>query len=228
MIEIEKLNLAFGLQPVLQNLQIRFETGKVHGIIGLNGAGKSSFFNTLTDIVKPDSGTICFKGKVLKRGQIGYLETNNFFYSHLTGREYLNIFEQTNTTFDLAAFGKLLLLPLDDLIENYSTGMKKKLALLAILKQDKPIYIFDEPFNGLDLESNRTLEMIIQLLQEKGKTILLSSHVLEPLLHTCNQIHLLENGRFVKSYEKPDFGGIREELFQHLEADIRDRLAQAL
>ncbi|KAA9332784.1 ATP-binding cassette domain-containing protein [Adhaeribacter soli] len=228
MIEIHNLNLAFGRKPVLQNLNISFEKGKVHGIIGLNGAGKSSFFNALTQVIPPDSGSIRFNGNALKRGRIGYLETNNFFFFHLTGREYLHIFEQTNTAFDLPAFEKLLLLPLDDLVENYSTGMKKKLALLAVLKQDKPIYIFDEPFNGLDLESNRTLELIIQTLQEKGKTILLSSHVLEPLLHTCNQIHLLQNGSFVKSYEQPDFGRIREELFQHLEVEIRNQLQQAL
>lgn len=228
MIEIQNLNLHFGSKPVLKNLNIHFETGQVHGIIGLNGAGKSSFFNALTEIVKPDSGSLLFKKEQLRRNHIGYLETNNYFYTHLTGREYLNIFRQTNTLFNLEIFEKLLLLPLNELIENYSTGMKKKLALLAILKQDKPIYIFDEPFNGLDLESNRTLELIISTLQQKDKTILLSSHVLEPLLHTCHQIHLLQNGSFVKRYSREEFSSIREELFQHLEKSIQNQLLQAL
>jgi ABC-2 type transport system ATP-binding protein len=228
MITIQKLDVNFGLLQVLRDLNISFNSGEVHGIIGLNGSGKSTFFNVLTEIVQPANGTIFLDEKPLKRQQIGYLETNNFFYSHLTGRDYLDIFPATNSTFDLTVFEKLLLLPLDDLVANYSTGMKKKLALLAILKQDKPIYILDEPFNGLDLESNRTLELIIQALQDKGKTIFLASHVLEPLLHTCHQIHLLERGSFVKSYEQETFPQIREELFQHLEHDVQSQLKHAL
>ena len=81
---------------------------------------------------------------------------------------HLEIFPATNLQFDLEKLNRLLQIPLHQLIENYSTGMKKKLALLAVLKQDKPIYIFDEPFNGLDLESNNVLELILDNLKEKA------------------------------------------------------------
>ncbi|HEY5368093.1 MAG TPA: hypothetical protein VIJ75_03810 [Hanamia sp.] len=91
--------------------------------------------------------------------------------------------------------------------------MKKKVALLAIIKQDKPIYIFDEPFNGLDLETNMALEIILKNLKSKEKTIFISSHILSPLINVCDQIHLLQQGNFSKNYTEEDFKNIESELF---------------
>ena len=144
---------------------------------------------------------------------IGFLETGNYFYSSLTGAEYLNIFPATNTRFDLTALNTLMQLPLDEVTEAYSTGMKKKLALLAIIRQDKPVYIFDEPFNGLDLETNRAVEIIIDTLKAKGKTIFISSHILSPLIATCDEIHLLRHGNFETSYTGASFNEIEADLF---------------
>ena len=217
-----------GGQVVLNDLNLDLELGKVHGIIGLNGAGKTTLFNVLSEVVKPDLGEVLFFGKPLHHTDIAYLETNNFFYANLTGREYLNIFPKTNPDFSLSAFKQILQLPLDSLIETYSTGMKKKLALLAMLQQNKPVFVLDEPFNGLDLESNRTLEMIIELLREKGKIVLVSAHILEPLLHTCNQIHLMQQGRFAETFERPQFPEIRNKIFAQLDQDLHGQLSQAI
>jgi ABC-2 type transport system ATP-binding protein len=228
MLEIKNLNITLGDKAVLQDLTLSLASGNVHGIIGLNGAGKTTLFNTLNALVKPVSGKILWQEEPLKYTEIAYLETSNFFYHNLTGREYLNVFPKTNSNFNLSVFQDLLQLPLDTLVSGYSTGMKKKLALLAILQQDKAIYVLDEPFNGLDLESNRTLEMIIHLLREKGKTVLVSAHILEPLLHTCDQIHLLQKGSFTQTFEKDQFDGIREKLFSQLDIELRNQLSTAL
>lgn len=228
MLELKNLQVTLGGRTVLDDLNLNLESGKVHGIIGLNGAGKTTLFNVLSEVIKPEKGEILYHKKLLRHTEIAYLETNNFFYANLTGREYLNIFPKTNPDFNLAAFEQILQLPLDSLVETYSTGMKKKLGLLAILQQDKPIFILDEPFNGLDLESNRTLEMIIELLREKNKTVLVSAHVLEPLLHTCNQIHLLQHGKFLETFEKPQFPEIRDKIFAQLNQDLQKQLSQAV
>ncbi len=220
--------VSFGGRTALEIHEKEFLPGKIHGIIGLNGAGKSTFFNSLTQIINPEKAEITFNGSKLQPKEIAYLEAANFFYPLLTGREYLQVFPQTNANFNLQTFQGLLQLPLDNLIETYSTGMKKKLALLAMLQQDKPIFILDEPFNGLDLESNRTLEMIVQLLRKKGKTIFISAHILEPLLHTCNQIHLLEKGNFVQTFEEDQFPEIKERLFRHLNQDLQSQISGAL
>jgi ABC-2 type transport system ATP-binding protein len=90
--------------------------------------------------------------------------------------------------------------------------MKKKLALLAVIKEDKPIYLLDEPFNNLDIESCKILELIVMQLKEKGKTVFISSHIMDTLLPICDCIHLLEAGEFKKRFDKNEFACIEEEL----------------
>jgi ABC-2 type transport system ATP-binding protein len=221
MIKINNLTVAFDANLVLNDINTTFDVGKVHGIVGLNGAGKSTFFNTLSGQFKPNTGTIIFNETTLLSKHISFLETNNFFYSRITGNEYLNLFVQTNLEFNLAALQTYFSLPLNELIEGYSTGMRKKLALLAILKQDNPILILDEPFNGLDMETNKVVELIIIKLQQKQKTIFISSHIIAPLLHVCDYIHYLHQGTIVKSYPKTSFDTIENDLFAQLQLDAQ-------
>lgn len=228
MINVQNLSVSFSNHEVLKTISIGFETGLVHGIVGLNGAGKTTFFNALAKMIKLRTGEIMLHGKPVTIKDSAYLETGNYFFSRITGSEYLQIFSQTNAEFNLAALQEYFKLPLDELIENYSTGMKKKLALLAVLKQDKPIFILDEPFNGLDLETNKVLEIIITALQKKQKTVFLSSHIIEPLLSTCNKIHLLSNGVFVKTYDQPGFSKIEEELFGRLKSEATLSVSKAI
>ncbi len=140
----------------------------------------------------------------------------------------MKIFRQTNPGFSLGILQDYFKLPLNELIENYSTGMKKKLALLGILKQDRPVFILDEPFNGLDLETNKILEIIITTLKQKNKTIFVSSHIIEPLLAICDKIYLLQNGLFIKTYEKKDFNNIDEELFGKLKYEAKEIISTAI
>jgi len=228
MINVQNLTVSFNDHLVLKNISIDFEPGLVHGIIGLNGAGKTTFFNVLAKILKPNVGSINQKDASLSIKDTVYLETNNYFFSRITGNEYLKIFQQTNTGFNLAALQEYFKLPLDELIENYSTGMKKKLAVLAVLKQEKPIFILDEPFNGLDLETNKVLEIIITSLKQKQKTVFVSSHIIEPLITICDRIHLLEDGCFVKTYTKDSFSKIEDELFGKLKFEANQIISKAI
>lgn len=228
MINVQGLSVGFNGHEVLKNITIGFEEGLVHGIVGLNGAGKTTFFNAFAKMLKPDSGKFTKTGTALGIKDTAYLETGNFFFSRITGSEYLKIFKQTNTVFDLVVLQEYFKLPLDELIENYSTGMKKKLALLAVLKQGKPIFILDEPFNGLDLETNKILEIIILSLKQKERTVFVSSHIIDPLLTTCDKIHLLENGCFIKTYHKTDFSKIEDDLFGKLKTEATQVISKAI
>jgi ABC-2 type transport system ATP-binding protein len=221
MIKVQNLCLAFGKNQVISNVSQNFTENSIHGIVGLNGSGKSTFFNLIAKIVVANSGIILLNDSPINKKDIAFLETSNFFYSRITGKEYLNIFTQSNGSFNLKSLQNFMKLPLDDLIETYSTGMKKKLALLAILKQEKLIYLFDEPFNGLDMETNKVVEQIILTLKEKGKTIFLSSHIIDPLLSICDEIHYIEEGRFKRSYNKKQFNEIENDLFQKLKYEIQ-------
>jgi ABC-2 type transport system ATP-binding protein len=228
MIKVSNLTVSFDALTVLNNINIEFELGKVHGIVGLNGAGKSTFFNTMATQIKPTLGGITLNNTRLLTKDIGYLETSNFFYSRITAMEYLNLFAQTNPDFNLDALQHYLQLPLHDIIETYSTGMRKKLALLSVLKQDKPLFIFDEPFNGLDMETNKIVELIISKLQQKQKTIFISSHIISPLLTVCDYIHYLSNGKIVKTFSKQDFAGIETELFSDLKLNAQSIINNAV
>ena len=228
MINIQNLSVSFADKKVLDNLSIDFLPQQVYGIVGLNGAGKTTFFNTLSTNLKPDEGYIHINGQVMTYHDIAYLETTNFFYSKLTGREYLNVFKQTNADFNLDLLQSYLQLPLDELIETYSTGMKKKIALLGILKQDKSVFLFDEPVNGLDLETNKIVELMITALKEKGKTVFLSSHIIEPLFAVCDFIHVLDKGKFTQSFDKADFYKIEDALFKTMKMDAKVVIAKAM
>lgn len=221
MVKIQNLSVSFSGKKVLDNITADFLPARIYGIVGLNGAGKTTFFNVLSTNLKADSGQIDFNGDLLLEKDIAYLETVNFFYSKITGNEYLKIFKQTNPDFNLASLQEFFKLPLDDLIETYSTGMRKKLALLGVLKQNRKIFLLDEPFNGLDIETNKILEIIISTLKEKGKTVFLSSHIIDPLLTICDEIHFLESGQFTKTFDRTNFHKLEDELFSKLKTEAK-------
>ncbi|MBK8702022.1 MAG: ATP-binding cassette domain-containing protein [Saprospiraceae bacterium] len=228
MIELENLSVLYSSHLVIDNLSHTFSKGKVYGIVGLNGAGKTTLFNVLAGIKKPAGGSLKYNGHQMGRSFVNFLETINYFYPYLTGREYLDIFLSSNKNYQEGSLQQAFSLPLDDLIETYSTGMKKKLALMAMLKKDKDIYLLDEPFNGLDLESNKMLEVVIDVLHKKEKTIFISSHIIDPLLRVCDEICLLENGKFSKVYGRHEFEQLEADLFGTFTDRTRNLLEGAI
>jgi ABC-2 type transport system ATP-binding protein len=219
MLNFKNLSYSYGSKNVLNNLNLSLEKGKVHGLIGLNGSGKTTLLNCLYCFIKPKSGEILWNGLRIQRKDISFLETQNFFYSNLTGREFLSIFPNPKDEFDADAWKDLFDLPIDEMIESYSTGMKKKLALLCIVKLDRPIIVLDEPFNGLDLETNHILEKMISILMKKGKTIIITSHILGILHTVCDEIHWLKNGIIEKNFAQNEFQDIDNQLFKDSEVD---------
>jgi len=211
MIRIENLHKSFGAKKVLKDINIHFETGKVYGIVGENGAGKTTFFNCI-------SGMENFDGKIISdhtplKNFLGYLLTDPYFFPKITGREYLQLCCIARGKDEINFNDKNIFeLPLDEYAANYSTGMKKKLAFTAILLQENEVLILDEPFNGVDIQSNMIISGIINKLKDLGKTILISSHIFSTLEETCDEIHLMREGRFVKRALKEDFAELDAEM----------------
>lgn len=219
MLLVSDISVKYGENFVLQNLNMELEAGKVHGLMGINGAGKTTLLNTIYGLIKPESGKILWKDEKATNKHIGYLETDNFFYSLITGEEYLRIFRSQHKDFDIERWREVFDLPLKRLVRDYSTGMKKKLALLGIISLERPVMILDEPFNGLDLESNHLLKNIIRLLAENGRTVLVTSHILESLTGVADTIHYLAEKRIFKTYYPEDFSFIEKDVFQNLQQD---------
>lgn len=221
MLTIKNLTASYGKDSVLENLNLDIEEGMIHGLAGINGSGKTTLFHIIYGFIKPDAGTIQLNGQPLSRRKIAFLETQNYFYSNIKGKEHLDLFPDSTSTFSLKTWQELFKLPLNDLIENYSTGMKKKLALTGILKLDKPILLLDEPFNGIDMEAVRIIEKLLLRLKEKGKTIIVTSHILETLTAICDQIHILENKNIARSYRKNEFEGIAHDIFGEMDEKLK-------
>jgi ABC-2 type transport system ATP-binding protein len=211
MIEIDNLSKHYGSKQVLKNINLKFEPGKVYGIVGENGAGKTTLFRCIAGL-EDYEGTITAELNPLKN-HLGLLLTEPFFFSKITGGEYIKLLcNARNISIDDMNSRNIFDLPLNQYAATYSTGMKKKLALTAILLQQNQYYILDEPFNGVDIQSNIIITGIISRLKQLGKTVLISSHIFSTLNDTCDQIHLLGNGEFIKAAGKEDFGALEAEM----------------
>lgn len=216
MIIIKNLDISYKSDiKVIDSLNLSLVENTINGIVGLNGAGKTTLLNAIYGLKKIDSGEIYCNGSKVSKREIAYLISENYFYSNITGREYLSLFK--NTQFNVDKWNELFLLPLDQIIDSYSSGMKKKLALLAILKQDKPIMILDEPFNSLDIETSRIVRSILLRLKGKGKTVIITSHIIETLTNLCDYIHFLEKGKIKFSKDKAGFPEFERDIFESIE-----------
>ncbi|MCB0600124.1 MAG: ATP-binding cassette domain-containing protein, partial [Saprospiraceae bacterium] len=145
--------------------------------------------------------------------------------SRITGWEFLKLvciargireeaFEEQNI-FDL---------PLDQYADTYSTGMKKKLALMGILLQKNDLFILDEPFNGVDIHSNMIILDIIRKLKSMQKTVLISSHIFATLQQTCDCIHLLQDGTMARTVAPDEYGELEEQMKSFVVGDRINRI----
>jgi ABC-2 type transport system ATP-binding protein len=213
MLTIDNLTFAYEKDLILENLCLNLEPAKIHGIVGLNGSGKTTLLNCIFGSLLRQTGKIEFNGSDLTKKHIGYLETVNYFYPKITGGEYLRLFKTKNRNFNIEKWNDFFVLPLNREVEEYSTGMKKKLAFTAVLCLDKPFMILDEPFNGLDLETNQLLKRILLILKENGKTILLTSHILEVLVSVSDTISYLNNKKIEFTITHESYGELEHRIF---------------
>ena len=211
MINIQNLSKSFGTKQVLKNINIQFDKGKVYGIVGENGAGKTTLFRCVAGLENYD-GQIISELNPLKN-YLGLLLTEPFFFTKITGKEYIRLLcnarkKKVSNIDDKNIFD----LPLNQYASTYSTGMKKKLALLAILLQENQYFILDEPFNGVDIHSNIIIIDLVHKLRELGKTVIISSHIFSTLSDTCDEIYLLKDGEIIKKVFREDFEALEIEM----------------
>jgi len=211
MLTIDNLSVAYGAHTVLSGLDLSLEKGRIYGVVGFNGAGKTTLLNAIYGIPRQRE-CIQFEGRTLSRADIAYLEAESFFYPRITGRDYLNLFREKDGRFDLEALCAVFNVPLDNFVDSYSTGTKKKLALIGTLALDKEILLLDEPFNGLDLESVSVLQLALRKIRAAGKLVIVTSHILESLSPVCDSIFLLQDGKISRSFLPDEYGSLAKSL----------------
>tara|TARA_B110001450_G_scaffold222122_1_gene218520 strand:- start:513 stop:1193 length:681 start_codon:yes stop_codon:yes gene_type:complete len=223
MIKIEKLSKFYGKKQVLNSIDLEFKKGKIYGIVGENGAGKTTLFRCI-------SGLEIYKGNVTSdfkklKDHLGLLLTEPFFFSKITGKEYIQFLANARQIKQSNIEDKNIFdLPLNQYAANYSTGMKKKLALTAILLQENDVFILDEPFNGDDIQSNLIITEIIKRLKELEKTVIISSHIFSTLADTCDEIYLMKSGEIIKKVEQVDFNKLENEMKEFTVGNRIDKL----
>ena len=210
MIKIEGLRKYYGSQQVLQGISLQLEMGRAYGIVGDNGAGKTTFFRCL-------AGLESYAGHITRpphfKDRTGLLPTDPYFLSFMTGAEYLRLLCQARGTevADVESFN-LFELPLHQYADTYSTGMKKKLALTALLLQGNDFFLLDEPYNGVDMQSNVLINKLLKAMKSQGKTILLSSHIFANLRDVCDEILWLQAGSISQRVLPPDFDALEQSM----------------
>ena len=223
MIKIEKLSKSYGKKQVLNAINLEFKKGKVYGIVGENGAGKTTLFRCISGL-ENYNGSISSDFDRLKN-HLGLLLTEPFFFSKITGKEYIQLLTNARQIKLSDIEGKNIFdLPLNQYASTYSTGMKKKLALTAILLQKNDVFILDEPFNGVDIQSNLIIVEIIKRFKKLQKTVIISSHIFSTLADTCDEIYLMKNGEIIKRIEQIDFINLETEMKEFTVGNQIDRL----
>ena len=218
MLEILDLHKAYGQHQVLRGVSLTMHPGSIHGLVGANGAGKTTLINCLYGLETDYQGTVRVADSRSLRQVTGLLPYEPYFYPRLTGREYLEYCLQARgqPLVSFVGWNELLELPLDQYADDYSAGMRKKLALLALLVQNLEYLILDEPFNGLDLSTNLLVKEILLRLRKRGTGILLTSHILGSLIETADEITVLAGGLVQRHYTAAEFSTLENDLLDSL------------
>ena len=220
----------------VDDVNLRCEPGRIYGLLGANGAGKTTTLRLLATLLKPTSGTICVAGcdaarepeKI--RARIGFLATGTALYGRLTARETVEYFgrlhgmnkellrERMRDMFSTLGMGEFE----DRRCDKLSSGMKQKVSIARTLVHDPPVMIFDEPTVGLDVMTARTIVQFIRDCRQKGKTVIVSTHVMSEAEKLCDRIGIIDRGRLLVD------GTLADLRTQFGATDLEDVFVQAV
>lgn len=207
-IETNNLSKVFDQLEVVKDCSMHIKQGTIYGFLGMNGAGKTTIFKMLSGLLSPTSGTAkvlgiditLHKGKVLRN--IGSIIEVPIFYEHLSAAENLRVhLEYMNKkNIDIDKVLEMVGLPSNNTkpVSTFSLGMRQRLGIARTIIHQPKILILDEPLNGLDPMGIREMrELFLNLVKNKGMTILISSHILTDIEHIADNIGIIANGRII-------------------------------
>ena len=201
---VENVVKQFGEERVLKNVSHGFEKGKVHGIIGNNGSGKTVMFKCICGFMQPTEGRILVRGKEIGKDvdfpeHIGIIIETPGFLAFKTGFRNLQILASLNNRIGreeiIRTIERVGLDPaMKKTVSKYSLGMRQRLGIAQAIMEDPDLLILDEPFNGLDKHGVADIRNIIMELKEQGKTILLASHNADDIRILCDTVCEMDAG----------------------------------
>ncbi len=231
MIRIQGLTKKFGDFVAVDNLDLEIANGAIYGLLGPNGAGKSTTLKMMTGILLPDGGKVYYDDVSLlddpekAKAKIGFVPDSPDMFLGMKGRDYLafiaSIFkvdrekalERAKTLSKTLGIAKNL----DEYIVTYSHGMRQKIFLLGALLHEPDAFILDEPLTGLDPESAYVIKNMMMEHVMKGKTVLISTHVLDVAEKLCTHIGIIDKGKLLFSGTLAELRRMRQEENSSLE-----------
>ncbi len=212
MISVKNVNLTLSKNQVLKDVSASFEAGKIHGLIGRNGSGKTMLMKCICGFVGVTDGEIVVDGKRVGRDidfpeDMGIIIETPGFIPYYSGYKNLKLIAGLNNKIGrdkiLETMKQVGLDPkLRRHVRKYSLGMRQRLGLAQAMMEDPKILIMDEPFNGLDKEGVEEMREYLLGYKQQGKTILLSSHSAEDISVLCDTVCEMEKGRLCKKMSK--------------------------
>ena len=207
-VETAGLTKRFGESTVVSGVDLRVPRGTAFGYLGPNGAGKTTLIRMLLGLIRPSGGTMRLLGRPVPAqrrealARVGAIVDEPRFHGHMTGRQNLWALAaarepETHDRIDGALERVGLLARADDRVSKYSLGMRQRLGIAACLLADPELLILDEPMNGLDPAGMLEVRELIRSLVDEGRTVVLSSHLLDEVERTCDAIAIVDRGRVV-------------------------------
>lgn len=204
MLTTKDLTKKFKKRVVLDKINLRISAGKVYGLLGINGAGKSTIMKLITGIITPDAGEIFFNSRPWRRSvlsQIGSLIEYPGAYNNLSAYDNMRIVA-LEEGIPLSKIPEMLTkLKIDKTgnkqVKDFSLGMKQRLGIAMAMLKDPELLILDEPFNGLDPYGIQELKDYLRSLTDTGKTVMISSHILPDLQDVAQEIGIINQGKLV-------------------------------
>ncbi|MCQ2467535.1 MAG: ABC transporter ATP-binding protein [Clostridia bacterium] len=226
---VKNITKSYGKKQILKGVNYEFESGKIYGLLGRNGAGKTTFFNCVNKDIFPDTGEIYLDGKALDIEDIGYVVSTPVVPAFLTAREFLKFFIDINMDkisnlkpideyFDIVG---IKMEDRDKLLKDYSHGMKTKMQVIINLIAKINVVLLDEPLTALDVVAAEDMKNLLRA-QRDERIMIFSTHIMELALTLCDEIVLLKDGRFEK-LEMHDSDGNKLS-----DEEIRDTIISAL
>jgi ABC-2 type transport system ATP-binding protein len=208
-VEVHGITKRFGARAAVDNVDLLVPRGSAFGYLGPNGAGKTTLIRVLLGLTRADSGTMSVlgipvpaqRGRALAR--VGAIVDEPRFHGHLTGRQNLHMLaaargadagQQIGPALDRTRLTQRA----DDKVSAYSMGMRQRLGLAACLLADPQLLILDEPMNGLDPAGIHEMRDMLRGLVDEGRTVMLSSHLLDEVERTCDQVAIVDRGRVIR------------------------------
>jgi ABC-2 type transport system ATP-binding protein len=208
-VETHGLTKRFGANAAVDNVELLVPRGSAFGYLGPNGAGKTTLIRTLLGLTRANAGTMSLLGIPVpaQRSQalarVGAIVDEPRFHHHLTGRENLRLLGAARggdangrIPGSLARVG--LTDRADDKVASYSMGMRQRLGVAACLLGDPELLILDEPMNGLDPAGMHEMRAMVRSLVDEGRTVMLSSHLLDEVERTCDAVAIVDHGRVIR------------------------------